>query len=201
MRKMVEFKSVGSALIISVFYLLSIGGCSKNNDLSRSMAKELILSDSEYPREVTKKIMVEYSTGANSLEIETYANELKRLELANAEIAKKRDNFAGLLTFTTIKVTLTDKGKEYIRGEKESGGGQTWLPVLSYTGSFGEVTGVMFMNEEKTNAVAEYTESYEPTPFALIRIPYRGSDEVPQTVNKKAYFQMYDDGWRVVRVD
>jgi len=55
--------------------------------------------------------MVEYSAGANPLEIEVYANELKRLGLANAEITKKRDHFVGLLTYTTIKVTLADERK------------------------------------------------------------------------------------------
>lgn len=203
MRRMSDLGSVRYMLIISVLFLSSIVGCSQGNDLSRSMAKDLILSNSEYPKEITMKILVEYSTQAPSLPIETYANELKRLGgLANAEISKQQDSFAGLLTHTTIKVTLTDKGKKYIRGETESGGSRTWLPVLLYTASFGEVTGLMFMNEEKTSAVAEYTELNEPSPFALIEeILYQGAYKQPETVNKKAYFQMYDDGWRVVRVD
>jgi len=197
MRKILNFESAGYVVIISISCLLSLVGCSANSDLSRSMAEDMILSNSEYPREITKNIMVEYSTGASSLPIETYANELKRLGLANAEINKKKDSFAGLLTHTNIKVTLTDKGKEYVRGKKESG----WLHVLSYLGSFGEVTGIIFTNEGKTSAVVEYTESYEPTPFATVDIPYRGSHKELQTVNKKAYFQMYDDGWRVVKLD
>lgn len=56
----------------------------------------------------------------------------------------------------------------------------------------GEVTGIKMLNENKS-AIAEYTIKYKNiTPFvALIR------GKLNQTDTVKAYFSLFDDGWRI----
>jgi len=73
-------------LIISVFCLPSIVGCSGGSDLSRSMARDLVLSNSEYPREITKGIWINRTIYRINSQENTYVNELNASGLATAQI-------------------------------------------------------------------------------------------------------------------
>ncbi|MGB7931707.1 MAG: hypothetical protein WCH04_05695 [Gammaproteobacteria bacterium] len=155
----------------------------------------MILKTTHYPKEVTGSILINgnYGRGESSRSAWLpYAQSLEQAGLGTATITKGKFGLEQ-------KVSLTDKGKQLAREPYKPS--MRGIKVLTYSGHFGEITGITFSNSEHTRATVEYTESYEPTPFTSLKVPevsFRGK-KMPPTVNRKAFFQMYDDGWRIVQ--
>ena len=200
------FRFAHYVLIVSLACMLSMAGCSKENSLSRSMAKDLILSKSTYPNEITTNMIVyfySYMRG-EAARYEASFNALAAKKLGTVE--KKSGKNANGTSWYTFRVELTNEGKQYARGDEQvMGTTYKLLPVLTHIETFGDVTGITYLDGEKTKAVADYTVLYKATPFATLdaRLQQPGQSHnwnQPSTVDKKAYFQLYDDGWRLVRL-
>jgi hypothetical protein len=75
------------------------------------------------------------------------------------------------------------------------------IPVVSHTASVESITGIVFLNQEKTQASVEYIEVREATPLgkALHRLFQEGvyGAEIELRTQKKKTFVLYDDGWRI----
>jgi hypothetical protein len=182
--------------------MLLIIGCSGGNDLTRNDAKKLILSSSEYPQEITADILLHSYFDAlaapDTRNFNLHAEKIMQTKVATAAVTTKpvynaqtRQN----VNRAEIKVSLTEGANKYVRGNSRSIGNRTMQKMATYIINFGEVTGIMMIGEDKSMAKVEYTEIYEPTPFAIV-VP---SHFVQESVKKEAFMQLYDDGWRVTR--
>ena len=91
---------------------------------------------------------------------------------------------------------LNDKGLKYVRGDvikeynkRDKSIFYTHVNVVTETTEFGEVTGIVFIDESNTKAKVEFTEVRDVTPFA-------DTSPKKETVSRTAIFALYDDGWR-----
>ena len=192
MRKIQDFKSVSIAIITSVFCLLSIGGCSANNDLSRSTAKDLILSNSQYPKEITREVLIYSYFDAFTPDTSSFDDHAKKVNQTGEATATVTKTPVKNGVRAEINVSLSENGKKFSRGNKNRGR-RIFQNMVVYSVNFGEITGIVFSNEAKSAAIVEYTESYTPTPFSVFGPSYKNSEKS----SNKAYFQLYDDGWRI----
>lgn len=165
-------------LLFFVIVCLLAVGCS-SNELSREQAFEMIKSN--YPK---------------MRDIEIY--------IADPGFAKRLLD-AGLETdgYVTVQrtqkladvgeplVQFTEKAQEFLLPEEKTS--ESWKKkALLFEEDIVEVTGIK-RSQDNTKAVVEYTTKYTKTsPFiALTKI------EPEKTTTRKAYFALYDDGWRL----
>lgn len=201
MKKIIYYHSI----IVLLFSPLLLIGCSNGDELTRAKATELILMDNDFPREKFTPISLgTVQTGALSKQYDLFAPELNKSELGRAKMIVKSPR--------VYEIELTEKGSKFVRNKEKNMGSNFVLDqvlgkgkyerykasIVTYEVSFGEITGITYLNEQQTIAQVEYTEIYEPTPFASLKIPGGWIEKKIDSMSVKAKFQLYDNGWRKI---
>jgi hypothetical protein len=161
---------------------LTMAGCSSNKELSREEALKLIKEGERYPK------VIDYD-----------------LYLSDPEFAKKAIYAGledqGLLTVQRTQkladignplIGFTDKAKPYLLPTSDEDKMMDIQKVKIADQDLVEVTNIQTMEDGK-QAIAEYKTAYKNINgfSALTKTNYKKS------ANHKAYFMLYDDGWRL----
>jgi hypothetical protein len=168
------------------------------DSLSRALARDLIIRDTRYPEEETEGLLIYtviMSLSGVSKNILKHAKKVNQTGVARAIISQtpEKTRSGSNVNKVELNVAFTEEGKKYVRGETRDNP-RIFKSVVTYNVRFGEITGILFSGKNKTAATVEYTEQYTPTPFATF-----GSSMKSLKRSKKAYFQLYDDGWRKMK--
>jgi hypothetical protein len=148
--------------------------------LSADQAKTLLQKDRGYPKPLTFEI--------NRIDPAS----VRRLELAGMEQA-------GMVTLDKSRNTpphqprifFTEKAKPFLLGSPEGRTAEQAENVKVADMDIAKVTGIATSKDGKTAAVNYLIGYSNLTPFKTL-IP-----NVEESVAKKEYFRLYDDGWRV----
>ncbi|MGN6291211.1 MAG: hypothetical protein ACTHMV_00585 [Chitinophagaceae bacterium] len=173
--KRLTFLSVMAALIFT--------SCSSNN-FTREKAQKLIAAEKMYPKVYTHDIFCgDPKHGLQSidagLEKDDYVNVLKTKKFGDAD---------------KPWITFTDKSTPYLLPTPEKDKQYNIQSVKIADEEFVEITGLRIGQSKKT-AMVEYTTVYKNiSPFAVLL-----KTDLKETNNRKAYFALYDDGWRIVK--
>ncbi|MFX1705731.1 hypothetical protein PV783_17315 [Chitinophaga sp. CC14] len=90
-------------------------------------------------------------------------------------------------------IFFTDKAKPYLMETPEKDKKIMVQKVKLAEQHFGEITGMQMLKNDK-KAIVEYTYVYKNvTPFVAI-----SNLKIEPKESRKAYFALYDDGWRIV---
>lgn len=190
---------------IFLFLILSIlTSCQKH--LDRNEAKRMIVENKNYPikqnHEITKGYIKDMNTEGRGVTIVLGEDGTKKEEkiieqfesmglLKLTETPHREETSAWLLgttvrTWTSVKVELTDLGRNYLISENDK-----LFTVMLWETDVKEVTGVQERPELKI-AEAEYViQNTNITPFGSIF-----SDKNTEH-QRSAEFALYDDGWRI----
>lgn len=171
----------------------SATGSSK--DLTRDLAARMIVQHKGYPKPVEGQIDENtfydvWDGGIRSPE----------KELEQRGLIKTRDDCTRSQNTCYVVIELTDEGKKYFIRREQFGSGPKMV-VKTCEETFLRVTGILPAPLGFAEAKVEYEITYDnPTPFSSAR-PYGGGrpcrDELAVTNKRGAYFQLYDDGWRI----
>lgn len=186
--------------VFVIIMSLVIQACS-SDQLTRTKAKELVLTNNDYPREITTVFAFGTVQGGHLWKnYQSFVPELNESGLGQAKIVRQQP--------LIVDIALTENGSGFVRDKKYGkttfvldsvlgkGKYETYVAsIVLYVVSFGEISGITYNNEEQTIAQVEYTEIYEPTPFASLNLPGGFMHKEP-TSEVKATFRLYDDGWR-----
>lgn len=180
--------------IIAVAFLLQ--SCGK--ELSRSKAKELIISDKGLPYDETvrlpKKYYVrQYNEGGWLPAVglwggEKYSDEKDKLDMLLSQgvitLEDIDERLPNGLHWVYKEIRLTEEGKKYLTEENEE-----TLVMRSCTIDFGEVTGIQTDEQYGASDVHYTLVRKNITPF--------GQHLSQDPIDKLANFSLYDDGWRI----
>ncbi len=166
--------------IFLIFYLLLVG-CTKK-ELSHEEALKLIQQENQFPKVFDFEI--------------NRVDEDQARKVLNAGLEKE-----GIVTVQRTQklgeigkplIYFTDKAKPYLLPITKGGNPDKVQVVKVADKDLVEVTGISTNSNEK-NAVVEYTTAYKNiTPFAaLVNLDFQKKEM------HKAYFSLYDDGWRL----
>jgi hypothetical protein len=174
----------------------------KTNNLSRGRAAELIKAYPEFKSSLNSKILVGriWEDGMGD-----YSSGDRRSLMDQGILTIKTTGLTKFGRFTEYLVELTPKGETEAKAWEKTtenvkfdslglvSSEVTVYRVVIAEKQLVEVTGVAMGEGDKT-AQAEFTWRWAPTAYAKL------SNEVPsnELVECSAYFQLYDDGWRVV---
>lgn len=191
--------------ILLLLFIFSIAtSCQKH--LDRGTAKRMIVKNENYPVKQNHEIKKAYIKDMNTeglgvtivLDEEDNKKEekiIKQFEamglLKQEETPRREETTAWLLgttirTWTSVKVELTEMGKEYIINENENS-----YTVNLWETEIKEITGVQERTELKVAQVEYVVFNTGITPFGSIFSDK--SNEYKRTAN----FSLYDDGWRI----
>jgi hypothetical protein len=166
----------------------------------------MIVESENYPikqnYEITKAYVKDMNTEGRGVTLMIGEDETKKedninkqfqyLGLLKLEETQQRDETTTFLigttvrTWTSVKVTLTATGSQYLIQEKAG----TFVVNLWET-DINEVTGIQEMPEQKL-AQADYNLSNKNiTPFGSL------FTDKNNTSNRSVHFSLYDDGWRI----
>ncbi|RQO75618.1 hypothetical protein DBR43_09785 [Pedobacter sp. KBW06] len=155
-------------------------GCS-SKELDREKAFELIQKEKKYPKIYDEDIYAGDPAHARKI----MATNLEK----NGYITLNRK-----LTLIDDRpiIVFTEKSKPFLLETSAKDREHQVQRVKIADIVLGEVTGIKMLNENKS-AIAEYTIQYKNiTPFVEF---IRG--KLDQTDTVKAYFSLFDDGWRI----
>jgi len=162
-------------LICAVFV-----GCS-SKELGREKAFELIKKQNEYPQVYDKDIFAGDPEHAEKIMVTNLEK--------NGYITLNRKR---TLFDDRPIIVFTEKSKPFLLETPANDREHQVQKVKIADIVLGEVTGIKMLNENKS-AIAEYTIQYKNiTPFVEL-IPRK----LNQTDTIKAYFSLFDDGWRI----
>ncbi len=166
-------------------------GCGDGSKLSRSKAADMIQNNVLF-NTLTDKIIVGDYWGAYGLLENSQGETLSKL--AQRDVVTYQKQSGG---WELYAVALTTKGRQFLIKEKKPDGGGGMIAVLKLCDrKINDVTGI----EQPTpqSAVVSFTyNTTNPTPFGEMA-PKRCSAETREGV---AELKLFDDGWRVERVD
>jgi len=181
-------KKVLLILIIIPFFISCSG------KLTRSKAKKQIIEVYKYPKPVTREITIYDNTFGKSGTV----YELKKFKKL------------GLLDYTdtgnyrrrgSVRATLTEKGKKYYIRDARSNSMEKNIIVKVAELHFDKVTGIKFNNEKNTAYVEYEVRQTNITPFGQVKNILRFKDIEDKVIKKTAYFEKFDDGWRIHKKD
>jgi len=174
----------------------------KTNNLSRGRAAELIKAYPEFKSSLDSKILVGliWEDGMGD-----YSRGDRRLLVDQGILTIQKTGQTKFGRFTEYQVELTPKGETEAKAWEKAtenikfdslglvSTDVTVYRVVIAEKQLLEVTGIAMSDGGKT-AQAEFTWSWAPSAYAKL------SNQVPSNEMKEctAYFQLYDDGWRVV---
>ena len=185
-------------IIFVIVPLISIFFFSCGKDLSRGQAEEAIVQKLNLPQSETTQFDVLFVEGDIpwnlthiSKQEENMLNNLSNKGLVTIQKIPHITNIPGPFggsigsqSWRTIKVELTNEGKQYLVRQNKD---QYTVKICDIT--FGEVTGIQTQEQFKVAEVQYTLKRENPTPFAI---------EISQNpINRTATFSLYDDGWRV----
>ncbi|PZR22456.1 MAG: hypothetical protein DI535_26175 [Citrobacter freundii] len=173
-------KLLTALAIIAMFLFTS---CSSNN-FTREKAQKIIEAEKMYPS------IFDYSIFCNDVPEAFKAVDagLERDGYVNV-IKTKKFNEAG-----KPWITFTDKATPYLLPTPEKDKPFQIQLVKIADEEFVEITGLRLGQAKKT-AMVEYTTVYKNiSPFVVFL-----KKELKEKNNRKAYFALYDDGWRIVK--
>lgn len=185
---------------IALTFTLTLAACS-SKDLSRSSAADIIKQTNAYPKQITDIVRTgnDFMVGGSYRDYEEHI--IPQLnEFGLAEASYKSGPPVGKAT-----VKLTKKSDEYIISKSPEMESRFFniisryqdVTVLTYTCNLGEVTGIAYLNEQKTLARVEYTQVCDPTPFGKMRNYSRNYLDNEAKMN--ITLMLYDDGWREMK--
>lgn len=165
------------SFIVAAFLLVSCG----SKKLTREKAAELIKA--EYPRTIDWDIYTaDPKHAARALDT--------KLEEEGYITLKRKQTLAEM---GSPFIFFTDKAKPYLLETPEKDKKIDIQKVKLAEQHFNEITGMQILKNDK-KAIVEYTVVYKNvTPFVAI-----SNLKIEPKVDKKAYFALYDDGWRIV---
>jgi len=165
----------------AISILLLFCGCS-HKELSREKAFDLIKKAYNYPEVWDYPIFT------------ADPEEVKKLSDAGLENQGfvTIEHHQRLMDVGKPLIQLTGKSSSYVLPSEANDAESKIVRVKAGEIDIVEVTGVKMLSNGK-GAVAEYTTAFKNlTPFAPLRGMNSNKDKT-----KKAYFSLYDDGWRV----
>lgn len=168
---------------LGVVATLVFTSCSSNN-FTREKAQKLLEAEKMYPKVYDYSIFCgDPSHGRQALdaglESSGYVNVLKTKKFGEAD---------------RPWITFTEKSTSYLLPTPEKDKQYNVQLVKIADEEFVEITGLRIGQSKKT-AMVEYTTVYKNiSPFAVLL-----RKELKETNNRKAYFALYDDGWRFIK--
>ena len=192
--------------LLNIFKISMLGiiiplmiGCSKNDELTRDKAAQLIKEAIQYPKDLPLQVCntrisvsqeSQYSDRINYYH--NYFGSLQNVGVLTYRTETEYDKSSGK-HFTVFIATFTEKGQPFVVGPttvEYSGQGNQYFNVKTGTIVFGEITGIIERKELST-AEVNYTELVNVTPFGQVfGVQYSSS-------SRNATFTKYDDGWRI----
>jgi hypothetical protein len=193
--------------LLSVFVLLfTLTSCSKH--LDRSEAKKQIAATLKYPSYkeyyIPKSFSKDMHTEGYGVTAEVGSEDARYIEQMVAlfasqnlvslqETQRQNERSAAIFgtalrTWISVAVTLSDEGKKYVLKETPS----TYTVKLWDT-DVDKVTGIQETEQSKTSLVGYTVTNKNVTPFG---INFNDKDD---TLQKTAYFSLFDDGWRIAQ--
>lgn len=173
-------------IFISFLTLSVVLFVSCNSDLSRSQAKEIIIEKSKLPIPYTHVFYDDISVNANAL-----LNKGLIINPANNQDNSVDQSGNGGVYIPQVSIRVgfsfdfTELGKKYLVSQQ--GVPEARLADID----FDEITGIT-KNEQSNVIEVHYTLKYTNlTPFGEALL------ENSSKINKVAYFEKYDDGWRI----
>ena len=190
-------------LLLFVIFTI-ITSCQKH--LDRAAAKRMIVENKNYPikqnHEITKGYIKDMNTEGRGVTIVLGEDDSKKEEkiiaqfesmglLKLTETPQREETSAWLFgttvrTWTSVKVELTDLGRNYLIGENDK-----LFTVMLWETDVKEVTGVQERPELKIAEVEYVIQNMNITPFGSV-FSDRNTEH-----QKSAEFALYDDGWRI----
>lgn len=196
------------SLIILFFSFLALTSCS-SGELTRPKAKEMIQEKHGYPKQVVGELPLVGRLSADDKD--AWMRIFTESGLVTYSFGDRHGAVPGQLNligtwgaYFPITGSLTEKGEKYlIRRTKDEGGAIVEVATLFVD----RVTGIKKAGS-KTRALVEYTvKANDLTPFAhaFSRFSWKQqrvifqypSNSIEEVAHKKAYFEKYDDGWRI----
>lgn len=193
--------------VIAVAMLLT--ACDSKSDLTRSLAEKLLEGYLELPYFVTRDVDLDgqrstYEGGVGHWR-EQYADIITKFEDAgmgtgNISVVQNGSQMQQALFLTKYTIELSEEAKQYLQGEP---GVDTFRKavrvarVATDVTKFKEVTGIAFLNDDKTLAEVEYSVVKTKTPFSKVVYPGINQEEPEIKIRSKS-FRLYDDGWRII---
>lgn len=166
-----------------IIAMLFITSCSSNT-FTREKAKQMIEAEKMFPKPYTYNIFCgdpKHGLQAIDAGLETagYVNVLKTKKYGDAD---------------KPWITFTDKSTPYLLPTPEKDKTYKIQLVKIADEEFVEITGLRLGQSKKT-AMVEYTTVYKNiSPFSVLI-----EKDLKETNQRKAYFALYDDGWRYVK--
>jgi hypothetical protein len=173
--------SIMKKLILIILIAGLIAGCS-SKELSREEASRIIQKEMQYPKVVDYDI----SCGDPAMARKVIDAGLEEKGLVTVQRTQKLEDIGKPF------ITFTDKAKPLLLPTREKDKKFEIQKVKIADEEFVNVTGI-YTSEAGKNAVAEYTTTYKNVSdfSALFNRNYNQPD------TNKAYFALYDDGWRL----
>ena len=161
---------------------LIIAACSSNEELSREEALRLIQQDKQYPKVIDYDI---YRSDPQFARAVLDAG-LEKEGLVTVQRTHKLADIGEPL------IEFTDKAKPYMLPTSDEDRKMDIQKVKIADEELVEVTGIQTMGDGK-QATAEYTTAYKNiSDFSALT-----KTNFSQTATYKAYFMLYDNGWRL----
>ncbi|MCO5247711.1 MAG: hypothetical protein M9887_02010 [Chitinophagales bacterium] len=188
---------MGINILVLLISIISLSACDSKN-LSHKKAKELIVEAEGLPYDETTKLPKEYYIrqyyeqsgfippvglwgGAHYSDEKDKLDQLQADGLINIE-EKEREQ--GILIWVLMNVTLTEKGKQYLKSEDEDN-----FTLRTSTIDFGEITGVQTYKELGGADVYYTIVRTNLTPF--------GKNLSTEAKDRLENMALFDDGWKV----
>lgn len=192
-------------LLLLLFVIFAIvTSCQKH--LDRAEAKRMIVEKKNYPikhiHEITKGYITDMNTEGRGVTIVLGEDDTKKEEkiiaqfesmglLKLTETPHREETSAWLLgttvrTWTSVKVELTDLGRNYLVSENDK-----LFTVMLWETDVKDVTGIQERPELKIAEVEYVIQNTNITPFGSI------FGDKNTEYQRSAGFALYDDGWRI----
>jgi hypothetical protein len=169
---------------LTIIFLLAtvIGGCNSKKELSKEEASQIIKEGKLFPR------VIDYDIYCSDPEFAKKVIDagLEQQGLVTVQLTQKLGDVGKPL------IAFTDKAKPYLLPTPEKDKRMDIQKVKIADEELIDVTGIQTMEDGK-QAVAEYTTAYKNIgAFSALTKNFNS-----QTATHKAYFTLYDDGWRL----
>lgn len=180
--------------ILLFLFMVLLTSCS--NELSRSKAKDILISELGYPQNEPKRIIIKDGSVSRYFTIRVW-EEYKEAGLLNYGSYGSSQSSSGFSKVTLggdsngFVAELTPEGEKYYIGTVKGDGITQYINVKLADLEFGEITGIKSY-PENSSAFVKYTiKRINITPFGDLQ----GLKE--ETIEKGANFEKFDDGWRL----
>lgn len=180
-------KNICLLIIITLF----ISSCS--NNLSRSDAKSQIISELKYPQDDLMRLLIEDRTIHTNSTINQWQKFKNRQLLTYQRFGQKSNGYFGKVTIggNGVRAELTPKGNRYVVSEPKTSGYEKFVMVKKAKLEFVEITRIQIFEEMNIAEVNYKIKRTNISPFGKAM----GIKE--ETIDKKATFNKFDDGWRI----